>query len=457
MRKSTKPSISKLNMQKLPEQLKEAERKGLQSLLFEVELNIPELPVVNLRGTKWVSYGWDNQYPNELARMRISPIHGRILATKEQMAFGKGLVYDEDNLLLAQFIANNKKNTGIDLNDVTKRALRDYVTYGGYYLGVKYNRLMQIKGIYHIPFIQMRVAQFSRGMQICGFWHKMDWCRGNNYGPGGNRELFVQPFNPEGPFDLPEQFDQAYYYKDYNDIVYPYPLPDYIGAINYIQTNYELSVFHLTNVKNGFVPSAIISIPVKLEGEAKEEIARDIAEFQSGTRNAGKVMLMFGEPDASGSSTMPQITQFTSSANADIYNETQRIAVEMVLSEHQFSPTLAGISSGSLSIAGNSEEIVNSYELVINNVISKYQHGIECGLKEILTASGIDASSLHLVTEVPTAFRMSQNLMQAQAAGVMTVNEIRDTLGLEAIDETIVSEEPNQQFYDSANIMVNPS
>jgi len=65
------------------------------------------------------------------------------------------------------------------------------------------------------------------------------------------------------------------------------------------------------------------------------------------------------------------VNAFRASANADTFNNVERIIFQKIISAHQLaSPTLAGVS-GSGNLSGNANEIINAYILYNYTVIEK--------------------------------------------------------------------------------------
>ncbi|RYG44318.1 hypothetical protein EON79_15135, partial [bacterium] len=154
--------------------------------------------------------------------------------------------------------------------------------------------------IAEINYIQPWKVRYASESEIEGvqdFLISNDWTNTKKFPPKRYRE-----FNQK---DTKEP-NQILYVKEYRPTLSDYYVqPYYISARYWIETSYEISVWHLSNIRNGFSPQLHINFvgPVPPPEKMKEFVSRLNKEF-SGSRKAGGNAITFsGSKD-----TAPTIT-----------------------------------------------------------------------------------------------------------------------------------------------------
>jgi capsid portal protein len=169
-----------------------------------------------------------------------------------------------------------------------------------------------------------------------------------------------------------------------------YPLPDYIGAVNDIQLDGRISVFHNSNLSNGMSPGLIINFP---NGEPSPEemrvLHKDLNEAFSSEHNAGKLFLTFSD----GQELAPQISTIDS-ANDDYYVVLETRITSRILSAHRIaSPRLVGLTvEGATGLGNNAEEMEVAYVHFMSSVIEPKQKVVNKSLEKVLRNMGINVS-----------------------------------------------------------------
>lgn len=205
----------------------------------------------------WVLFGEDNQYPNRLLYLfNKSSKHNAIINGKVNYIYGKGLTIEND--AKGEQLLNSCNRFGESLNEIAMKCVTDIELFGGFYIEVIWSNIGGISDIIHKPFEQMRVGKDSNS-----FFYKEDWTQYNRVQPVGYAQ-----FNPEKRIG-----SQIFYYKEYRPGLKYYPLPGYLGSLNYIECDIEISKYHLSAITNGMFPSKMI---VFNNGEPTEEGKRMI-------------------------------------------------------------------------------------------------------------------------------------------------------------------------------------
>lgn len=290
------------------------------------------------RGKDYIDYGEDNKYPDYLTHLfDKSSKHGAIIAGKAAYVFGKGFENGE-------MVVNR---LGESLNDVTKKCALDIEIYGGYRTEVVYNMRGVITEIYHVDFTTIRLAKDG------GFYFSEDW---NKYTRKDNM-TYIPAFNPSKPFGT-----QIYAYNEYRPKVRYYPLPQYIGSNNYIETDIEISKFYLSSIRNGMMPSKMIQF---YDGEPSEDKKKAIENrFKKkfgGSENAGNFILVFNKQK----DKQVDVSDLSATELDKMFIELNKTTQQEIFSGHRVtSPMLFGIKTeGQL---GGNTELKAAYELFIN-------------------------------------------------------------------------------------------
>lgn len=383
------------------------------------------------------AFGLDNQFPNEILHLYTSPIHSSILHAKLNMVYGSGLIYKPGTPIEDFF--NNLQNEH-DLDYHFRKAAWDYLLFGGFYLLVRFDYNNDISEIEHVDFKNVRVTLDEKG-NINNF----------AYNPEFTTDIYNldRIYKREDTVIFPKfdykharenasmgQKEQLFYFFSNTNILEVYPLPDWYFMQSYIQLDIELATYYLATVQNSFTPSAVIKIPSAPSAKVREAIMKEMIDKFTKTSEANKIIALFGHKNAEGDAQMPEISAFEGTGNADIYNSLNEHVIKMITSLHRFPASLLGIQTAGLSITGNSAEISSLYDLTITNVIQPIQQIFTDTFNKFARYNGITEKFL-LKTQIPLNFRITQQLLNAQAQGIITTQEVRNILGFdENITET---------------------
>jgi len=287
----------------------------------------------------YIKYGEDNRYPEYLTFLyNKSAKHNAILTGKANYIFGEG--YENGNMVINRL--------GETLNDISKKAILDVRIYGGFRLEIIWNQNRRVSEIYHVDFTSIRTGKEG------GYYYKENW------GPANREEEEPIPsFNPGKPVG-----SQIYAYDEYRPMIRYYPLPDYIGCNNYVETDIEISKYYLSAIRNGMNPSKLIQF---FKGEPTEEKKREVEMRMqkkfAGSENAGKFLLVFN--DANSVNQTVKVDDLSGSELDKMFVELNKTCQQEIFSGHLVtSPALFGIKTeGQL---GATQELKTAYEIFIN-------------------------------------------------------------------------------------------
>jgi hypothetical protein len=399
------------------------------------------LPVVNLeaRGRDYLAFGEDNLFPQETANLALTPTHGAILKSIASFTYGAGFVWDRSFPQINAFFENARNGVGDLLNDVLRKVVHDYAVHGGFYLLLRPGGIgnARIGAVDFLPFEQMRVKANEDG-DVVGFVRSYNWARYNK-----NKAKTYVPFDPS-TFSNSE--GQVLYKWDYNAALGVYPIPNYWGIKEYIQLDKAIGVFYKNTIRNGLMPSAVVNVLNVPDGEKREAIAKMIRDEYTSEENAAKFFLIFTEPNTYEGAQGVQVTPFATGDNANMFNEVHTQTVQQICSGHRFPPSLAGVSNGSLSITGNSEELTINLQIAQANIFDPYKQFILRAFRQIATFNGL-RFDFDIATNLPADVWVSPNLLALFNSGVITLNELRSEIGLRPMALTdvpaIAAADPN--------------
>jgi DNA-binding MarR family transcriptional regulator len=379
------------------------------------------LPIYKeVKGKDYIFYGEKNDYPNYLLRIyNNSAKHNAIVTGKVDYICGNGwTVKAEDEMQKAKAFGiidkvNRKEES---LNEVTNKLVTDLTIFGGYYLQVIWTKATgEIAELYHVDYYKVRTNSDNSEFYVSDNWLKND-----NVNPRPDYETYpaFDPNNPTG--------SQILYFKEYRAGVNTYSLPDYRGAISYIELDISIGEYHLNTINNGMFSSKLINLNGgKVSQEEEDRIERQFQNKFSGSKNAGKFMLAFNDSKEN----EPSIIDL-SGTELDKHFDLLNLTVQTeIFSGHKItSPMLFGIKTeGQL---GGRSEMREAYQLFQNTYVNAKQRALEEVMNYLFKFNDIIAD-LELKPTEPISFEFSEAIISAN----MTQDEIREKLGLAPIEK----------------------
>jgi hypothetical protein len=398
------------------------------------------LPVYKeVKGKDWIYYGEKNDYPNYLLRIyNNSAKHNAIVTGKVDYICGNGWdVKSEDPMEKAKaYGIIQKVNTKQEsLNDITKKIVTDQTIFGGYYLQVIWTKATgEIAELYHVDYYKVRTNHDNTEFYVSDNWIKND-----NVNPRPDYETFpaFDPSNPRG--------SQILYFKEYRAGANTYSLPDYRGAISYIELDISIGEYHLNTINNGMFSSKLINLNGgKVSQEEEDRIERQFKDKFSGSKNAGKFMLAFNDSKEN----EPSIVDLSGTELDKHFDLLNKTVQQEIFSGHKISsPMLFGIKTeGQL---GGRSELREAYELFQNTYVNTKQKSVEEIINYLYKFNDVTAQFELKKTE-PINFEFSESIISSN----MTQDEIREKLGL---PEIIKNEKDDSQQIINALNSLNPT
>jgi hypothetical protein len=398
------------------------------------------LPVYKeVKGKEYIYYGERNDYPNYLLRIyNNSAKHNAIVTGKVDYICGNGWgVKSEDEMEKAKVFGmidkvNRKEES---LNELTNKLVTDLTIFGGYYLQVIWTKATgEIAELYHVDYYKVRTNADNTEFYVSDNWIKND-----NVNPRPDFETYpaFDPNNTTG--------SQILYFKEYRAGVNTYSLPDYRGAISYIELDISIGEYHLNTINNGMFSSKLINLNGgKVSQEEEDRIEKQFQNKFSGSKNAGKFMLAFNDSKEN----EPSIIDL-SGTELDKHFDLLNLTVQQeIFSGHKItSPMLFGIKTeGQL---GGRSELRDAYQLFQNTYVNAKQRALEETINYLYKFNDVTAK-LELKPTEPISFEFSEAIISAN----MTQDEIREKLSLPAIEK--VESDSSKEIINALNSL-NPT
>jgi hypothetical protein len=349
----------------------------------------------------WVNYGDQNDFPQYLRDLsHESPVHGSLVVAIGDMIAGKGI---ESEQYQAELDA-------LDIDALTYACSHDLKLFGGFYIEVIWsNDRTVISKLNAIPFEECRIAVNQDDDSEIGIFHSYDW---SNTRKKKNTPEFIPKYNYLTREAEPRQIYWCFTFTGSDT----YPRPDYWSAINYIELDKQISIFHINQISNGLFPSTIINFyNGQATPEQKQQMMQDWENKMSGARNAGKVVMFFNERDQ----PKTEITPFPVNDADKQYQLMDTTATQKIITAHRVTtPLLFGIRETS-GFGSNKDEMTTGLEIFNKQVIEPYQEKINKSITELLS-NQMPGVSFEIVPNTPLVAEQTSVVTDANATGSTT-------------------------------------
>jgi hypothetical protein len=346
----------------------------------------------------WVNYGDQNDFPQYLRDLsHESPVHGSLVVAIGDMIAGKGI---ESEQYQAELDA-------LDIDALTYACSHDLKLFGGFYIEVIWsNDRTVISKLNAIPFEECRIAVNQDDDSEIGIFHSYDW---SNTRKKKNTPEFIPKYNYLTREAEPRQIYWCFTFTGSDT----YPRPDYWSAINYIELDKQISIFHINQISNGLFPSTIINFyNGQATPEQKQQMMNDWENKMSGARNAGKVVMFFNERDQ----PKTEITPFPVNDADKQYQLMDTTATQKIITAHRVTtPLLFGIRETS-GFGSNKDEMTTGLEIFNKQVIDPYQEKINKSITELLS-NQMPGVSFEIVPNTPLVAEQTSVVTDASATG----------------------------------------
>lgn len=364
----------------------------------------------------------DNIYVNDLAkRARRSSTHSSIINQKLTFAIGKDFCFWQNDEkvnfedLDSRFIEwyNEVNPEGDCLRDVFKEVMRSFIITGNCYTHVK--KSGDYTAVYGIDATTVRKSKDKKTAYVSNFWRdiKLDSVAGVDY--------------PVLTLPLKQEREQKEYVchimRKYPEFNY-YGLPDYVGALDWVDIEYRISKYNIDKFDNGFFPSVLMQffgdVP---DGMNAQQYVEKIKDKYVGEGNNDKFLVeLLDSPEQAA-----HIKEFERERDGE-FQMLSELAVKNIITAHRITPSLAGLeTAGKL---GSNQQIRNEYDKFMNSVvIPDFQEPLLREFNRIIKEAGFDIE-IDILNVAPVGINESIDVN-----AVITINEARAALGMELLED----------------------
>ena len=341
------------------------------------------------KGSGYIEFGELNDYPDYLLDLfNKSAKHNAIVKGKVNYITGNGWKSDNpDDAAAQRFI--DQPNAYESLAELTRKISLDVEIFGGAYLDIVWSVVGgSIASMSHIDYTKVRTSTDNTS-----FWYKADGWRDRR----GKIDT-IPAFNPKQP-----EGRQILYIKEYRPGLDAYALPGYLGALNYIESDIEVSKHVLGNAQTGFNASKLITLP---NGTPPVEEQRNLdRRFRDtfGGSDGKKFMISFVD----NVNQKPLVEDLgASDLTKEDFGRVDTIIQQNIFAGHQITtPTLFGIQEpGQL---GTRSQMRDAYEIFKNTYVNDKQQYLEGVFTRLLSYSG-SSSELEIIPVEPIALELSE-------------------------------------------------
>ena len=273
---------------------------------------------------------------------------------------------DVSILPLTQHLPNGTMNNrGDHIREQIKDISKDYEIYGGFALQIIRNLIGEVAEVYYIDMRFLRTNKEGNVFYYCEDWSK-----------SVRKDVIVYPaFMPNLNWDALD--DEArnrnassiLYVKNIHTQVYPAPL--YAASIKACEIERLIDDFHLSDINNHFVSSAIINFNNGIpDDDVKEQIEREFTEKFCGASNGGRTAFSWN-PNKEAAT---DIVEFEVKDFGERYKTLSEHSRQQIFTAFRANPNLFGIPTEGNGFAN--EQYAESFKLYNRTQIKPVQRMI---------------------------------------------------------------------------------
>lgn len=340
------------------------------------------------KGAGYIEFGFHNDYPDYLIDLyRKSAKHNAIVKGKVNYITGNGWKSGEPDPAAEAFIA--APNGYETLPELTRKVSMDIEIFGGAYLEIIWSVVGgQISSITHIDYTKVRTSADNTS-----YWYKE-----NGWKERKGEIKVIPAFNTKV-----REGRQILYIREYQPDLYAYALPGYMGSLNYIESDIEVSQHVLSNAQSGFSASKLITLPNgEPSPDEKRKIDRKFQDNFSGADGKKFILSFVNDP-----SRKPIIDDLgASDLTKEDFGRVDTMIQQNIFAGHGItSPVLFGIAEpGKL---GTRNEMRDAYEVFKNTYVNDKQQHLEQVFNRLARINGV-TSEISIIPVEPISYELSE-------------------------------------------------
>ena len=329
-----------------------------------LETNIVSPVEKVLAGRDMVEWGTRNAYPDYLL-----DLYNNVPTLRSIINGNIDYVAGDDVTIMPlqeEFTNQEMNRRGDTIREQVKDIAKDFEIYGGFALQVIRNLAGEVAEVYYID---MRYLRTNKEGDV--FYYSEKW------GKSSRTDMVVYPaFLPKIEWEKLSDEERnrhassILFVKNVHTQVYPAPL--YAASVKACEIERLIDEFHLSDINNHFVSSAIINFNNGDPGqEIKSEIERDFNEKFCGASNGGRVAFSWNPNKESAT----DIVEFKMEDFGERYKALSQHSRTQIFTSFRAIPLLFGLTSEA-NTGFSTEEFEQSFKLYNRTQIQPVQRMI---------------------------------------------------------------------------------
>ena len=305
----------------------------------------------SISGRDMVEWGTKNAYPDYLLEL-----YNNVPTLRSIINGNIDYIAGDDIMILPlqpEFTNNEMNRRGDSIREQVKDIAKDFEIYGGFALQVIRNLAGEVAEIYYLD---MRFIRTNKEGNV--FYYSEKWNR------GGRADVIEYPaFMPNLDWDSLTDEERnrhassVLFVKNVHTQVYPAPL--YAASVKACEIERLIDDFHLSDINNHFVSSAIINFNNGDPGdEMKEEVERTLNEKFAGATNGGRIMCSWNKNKESAT----DIVEFKVEDFGERYKSLSQHSRTQIFTAFRAIPLLFGLTSEA-NTGFSTDEFEQSFKL----------------------------------------------------------------------------------------------
>ena len=326
-----------------------------------LETNIVSPVEKVLAGRDLVEWGTRNAYPDYLL-----DLYNNVPTLRSIINGNIDYVAGDDVTIMPlqeEFTNQEMNRRGDTIREQVKDIAKDFEIYGGFALQVIRNLAGEVAEVYYID---MRYLRTNKEGDV--FYYSEKW------GKSSRTDMVVYPaFLPKLEWEKLSDEERnrhassILFVKNVHTQVYPAPL--YAASVKACEIERLIDEFHLSDINNHFVSSAIINFNNGDPGqEIKNEIERDFNEKFCGASNGGRVAFSWNPNKESAT----DIVEFKMEDFGERYKALSQHSRTQIFTSFRAIPLLFGLTSEA-NTGFSTEEFEQSFKLYNRTQIQPVQ------------------------------------------------------------------------------------
>ena len=342
-----------------------------------VEQNIilPTEKLIN--GKDMVEWGTRNAYPDYLLDLynNVPTLRAIINGNIDYVAGD-----DVSIIPLREEYTNNEMNmSGETIREQVKEIAKDFEIFGGFALQVIRDFDGNVAEVYYMD---MRFLRTNKEGDV--FYYSEKW------GRGGRSDVIVYPafmsrldWGKLSDEERNRHASSILFVKNVHTQVYPAPL--YAASVKACEIERQIDTFHLSDIENHFVSSAIINFNNGDPGdEMKREVEEELNEKFAGASNGGRIMVSWNPNKESAT----DIVEFKVEDFGERYKALSQHSRTQIFTAFRAIPLLFGLTSEA-NTGFSTEEFEQSFKLYNRTQIQPIQRLICDAYDKIYGQKGV--------------------------------------------------------------------